>query len=202
MLGLIAACWLCPSLLRRMSPEVALRVISLRCGAWSLSGHSGHSQQGKTCCSPLSLQHQPRAECDCGCRRVAPVTAVSPALSAQSSMKARYARGKIEILHVEALRESACECYEAVRASYNSLSMKAEVCPWATVNSYDIASRDPESGYRPSSCHGIVGSDGTRRCMMRGRSTVASTSVASTLSAPAASRSSDAASAHAPVLPT
>ena len=33
----------------------------------------------------------------------------------------RYARGKIEILHVEALRESACECYEAVRASYNSL---------------------------------------------------------------------------------
>ena len=25
--------------------------------------------------------------------------------------------------------------------------------------------------YRPSSCHGIVGSDGTRRCMTRGRST-------------------------------
>jgi hypothetical protein len=26
--------------------------------------------------------------------------------------------------------------------------------------------------YRPSSCHGIVGSDGTRRCMTHGRSTV------------------------------
>ena len=26
--------------------------------------------------------------------------------------------------------------------------------------------------YRPSSCHGIVGSDGIRRCMMRGHSTV------------------------------
>ena len=33
----------------------------------------------------------------------------------------RYARGKIEVLDVKALRESSCECYEAVRASYNSL---------------------------------------------------------------------------------
>jgi hypothetical protein len=33
----------------------------------------------------------------------------------------RYRRGKIEILDVEALRESACECYDAVRTSYNSL---------------------------------------------------------------------------------
>jgi hypothetical protein len=28
------------------------------------------------------------------------------------------------------------------------------------------------SNHRPSSCHGIVGSDGTRRCMMRGRATM------------------------------
>jgi len=27
-------------------------------------------------------------------------------------------------------------------------------------------------GYRPSSCHGIVGSEGTRRCIARGRSIV------------------------------
>jgi hypothetical protein len=27
-------------------------------------------------------------------------------------------------------------------------------------------------GYRPSSCHGIVGNDGTRRCMTRGRAVV------------------------------
>jgi hypothetical protein len=56
--------------------------------------------------------------------------------------------------------------------------------------------------YRPSSCHGIVGSDGTRRCMTHGaRLSWALVPVqASPVSAPAACRF-DAASPDAPVPP-
>ena len=33
----------------------------------------------------------------------------------------RYARGKIEIIDIEGLREGACECYETVKEQYNQL---------------------------------------------------------------------------------
>jgi len=49
-------------------------------------------------------------------------TSISPvAHTFQRAGIIRYGRGRIEVLDVEALRQSACECYEAVRASYNSL---------------------------------------------------------------------------------
>jgi hypothetical protein len=49
-------------------------------------------------------------------------TSISPVADTfQRAGIIRYGRGRIEVLDVEALRESACECYEAVRASYNSL---------------------------------------------------------------------------------
>jgi CRP-like cAMP-binding protein len=49
-------------------------------------------------------------------------TSISPvAHTFQSAGIIRYARGKIEILNVEALRESACECYEVIRSNYSSL---------------------------------------------------------------------------------
>jgi CRP-like cAMP-binding protein len=54
-------------------------------------------------------------------------TSISPiAHTFQRAGMIRYAREKIEILDVEALRESACECYYAVRNSYNSLLNKSE----------------------------------------------------------------------------
>jgi CRP-like cAMP-binding protein len=49
-------------------------------------------------------------------------TSISPvAHTFQTAGIIRYSRGKIDILNVDALRESACECYEAVRSSYSSL---------------------------------------------------------------------------------
>ena len=33
----------------------------------------------------------------------------------------KYARGNVHILDVEALRESACECYEAVKHYYSDM---------------------------------------------------------------------------------
>jgi hypothetical protein len=33
----------------------------------------------------------------------------------------RYVRGKIQIVDVEALQESACECYDAVKDNYERL---------------------------------------------------------------------------------
>ena len=33
----------------------------------------------------------------------------------------QYARGKIQILNVDGLRETACECYEAVNSHYRAL---------------------------------------------------------------------------------
>jgi CRP-like cAMP-binding protein len=34
----------------------------------------------------------------------------------------RYSRGRIELLNIEALQETACECYEAVKLQYDALS--------------------------------------------------------------------------------
>ncbi|NOJ42917.1 Crp/Fnr family transcriptional regulator [Bradyrhizobium australiense] len=49
-------------------------------------------------------------------------TTVSPvAHMLQAAGMIRYRRGKIEITDVEALRESACECYETVRDNYDRL---------------------------------------------------------------------------------
>lgn len=49
-------------------------------------------------------------------------TSVSPiAHTLQQAGMIRYARGRIEILNVEGLRESACECYEAIRLNYDRL---------------------------------------------------------------------------------
>ncbi|KRR28841.1 Crp/Fnr family transcriptional regulator [Bradyrhizobium retamae] len=49
-------------------------------------------------------------------------TTVSPvAHTLQAAGMIRYRRGKIEITNVEALRESACECYETVRNNYDRL---------------------------------------------------------------------------------
>jgi CRP-like cAMP-binding protein len=49
-------------------------------------------------------------------------TSISPvAHTFQTAGIIRYSRGKIDILNVDALRESACECYEAVRSTYSSL---------------------------------------------------------------------------------
>ncbi len=49
-------------------------------------------------------------------------TTVSPvAHTLQAAGMIRYRRGKIEITDVEALRESACECYETVRDNYDRL---------------------------------------------------------------------------------
>jgi CRP-like cAMP-binding protein len=49
-------------------------------------------------------------------------TSVSPvAHTLQQAGMIRYARGRIEILNVEGLRESACECYEATRFNYDKL---------------------------------------------------------------------------------
>jgi CRP-like cAMP-binding protein len=49
-------------------------------------------------------------------------TSVSPvAHTLQQAGMIKYARGRIEILNVEGLRESACECYETVNTSYTNL---------------------------------------------------------------------------------
>lgn len=49
-------------------------------------------------------------------------TSISPvAHTFQSAGIIRYTRGKIDILDVDALRESACECYEAIRSGYGAL---------------------------------------------------------------------------------
>jgi CRP-like cAMP-binding protein len=47
------------------------------------------------------------------------VTAVARTLQEAGIVK--YRRGKIEILDIDALRESACECYETVRDQYSQL---------------------------------------------------------------------------------
>lgn len=49
-------------------------------------------------------------------------TSVSPiAHTLQQAGMIKYTRGRIEILNVEGLRESACECYEAIRSNYDKL---------------------------------------------------------------------------------
>ena len=49
-------------------------------------------------------------------------TSVSPIAHAlQQAGMIRYVRGRIEILNVEGLRESACECYDATRLNYERL---------------------------------------------------------------------------------
>jgi CRP-like cAMP-binding protein len=53
-----------------------------------------------------------------GVRRTS-VTTVARTL--QEAGMIRYKRGKIEILDVEGLRESACECYETVKEQYRQL---------------------------------------------------------------------------------
>jgi CRP-like cAMP-binding protein len=53
-----------------------------------------------------------------GVRRTS-VTAVARTL--QEAGIVRYARGKIEVLDVEGLEDSACECYEAVKQHYRQL---------------------------------------------------------------------------------
>ncbi|WP_456683315.1 helix-turn-helix domain-containing protein [Bradyrhizobium sp. S3.14.4] len=47
------------------------------------------------------------------------VTTVARTLQEAGIVK--YRRGHIEIVDVEALRESACECYETVRGQYEQL---------------------------------------------------------------------------------
>ena len=53
-----------------------------------------------------------------GVRRTS-VTTVARTLQVAGMVK--YSRGKIEILDVEALRESACECYETIKEQYRQL---------------------------------------------------------------------------------
>jgi CRP-like cAMP-binding protein len=36
----------------------------------------------------------------------------------------RYARGQIQLLNIEALQETACECYEAVKLNYHVLTRR------------------------------------------------------------------------------
>jgi CRP-like cAMP-binding protein len=49
-------------------------------------------------------------------------TSVSPvAHTLQQAGMIRYARGRIEVLNVEALRETACECYDAIKSNYGKL---------------------------------------------------------------------------------
>ena len=56
-------------------------------------------------------------------------TTVSPvAHTLQAAGLIRYKRGRIEILNVEGLRESACECYSTVNAHYEAL-MRPIVVP-------------------------------------------------------------------------
>jgi len=58
-----------------------------------------------------------------GVRRTS-VTTVARTL--QEAGMVKYARGKIEILDVEGLREGACECYETIKQQYNQLLGSAE----------------------------------------------------------------------------
>src|SRR3954463_7302278 len=53
-----------------------------------------------------------------GVRRTS-VTTVAHTLQAAGMIK--YSRGKIQVLDVEALKESACECYETVKENYRQL---------------------------------------------------------------------------------
>jgi CRP-like cAMP-binding protein len=54
-------------------------------------------------------------------------TSVSPvAHMLQHAGLIRYARGKIEILNVEGLQETACECYETIKLNYASLMDRAK----------------------------------------------------------------------------
>ena len=49
-------------------------------------------------------------------------TSVSPvAHTLQQAGMIKYARGRIDIRNVEALEETACECYETVKANYSKL---------------------------------------------------------------------------------
>jgi CRP-like cAMP-binding protein len=49
-------------------------------------------------------------------------TSVSPvAHTLQQAGMIKYARGRIEITNVEGLRESTCECYDAIRLNYDRL---------------------------------------------------------------------------------
>jgi hypothetical protein len=42
----------------------------------------------------------------------------------QNAGMIEYSRGKIKILNIEALQETACECYETVRSQYGSLTLE------------------------------------------------------------------------------
>jgi Mn-dependent DtxR family transcriptional regulator len=53
-----------------------------------------------------------------GVRRTS-VTVVAHTL--QSAGFIKYARGRIQILDVDALQESACECYETIKRQYRQL---------------------------------------------------------------------------------
>jgi CRP-like cAMP-binding protein len=53
-----------------------------------------------------------------GVRRTS-VTAVARTLQEAGIIK--YTRGKIEIVDIDSLRESACECYETVKGQYEQL---------------------------------------------------------------------------------
>jgi CRP-like cAMP-binding protein len=49
-------------------------------------------------------------------------TSVSPvAHTLQQAGMIKYTRGRIEIINVEGLRETACECYESIRRNYSNL---------------------------------------------------------------------------------
>lgn len=68
------------------------------------------------------------------------VTTVARTL--QEAGMVKYTRGKIEILDIDGLRESACECYETIKAQYRQLlpppSLAHEFCvePEAVIASY------------------------------------------------------------------
>jgi Mn-dependent DtxR family transcriptional regulator len=53
-----------------------------------------------------------------GVRRTS-VTAVAHALQQAGMIK--YSRGNVQILDVEALRKTACECYETVKSTYGQV---------------------------------------------------------------------------------
>ena len=46
---------------------------------------------------------------------------IGRSLKLQKAGMIKYARGKIQILNVDALHETACECYTTVKAHYESL---------------------------------------------------------------------------------
>jgi Mn-dependent DtxR family transcriptional regulator len=74
------------------------------------------------CCAPAicreAISFLSRKTEMLGVRRTS-VTAVARTL--QEAGMVKYRRGKIEVLDVEGLRESACECYETVKEQYDQL---------------------------------------------------------------------------------